>query len=53
LSYRIIIEPIAIQDIQIAIDYYDEKVFGLGEKFEAALNQHLVTLKNNPFFQCV
>ncbi len=51
MAFSIIIEPVALQDIQNAIDYYDEQLIGLGEKFEAALNQHLGALEKNPFFQ--
>ena len=51
MAYTIIIEPIALKDIQKAIDYYDEQLIGLGAKFEAALNQHLISLEKNPFFQ--
>lgn len=51
MGFSINIEPLALQDIQKAIDYYDEQQIGLGEKFEAAINHHLVTLIKNPFFQ--
>lgn len=51
MTYSIVIDPRAIQDIQKAIDYYDEKQPRLGEKFENALNKHLITLEKNPFFQ--
>ncbi|MBC9798432.1 hypothetical protein [Sinomicrobium weinanense] len=51
MAYSVIVEPVAIQDIQEAIDYYDEQQPGLGEKFEAVLNKHLIALKKNPFFQ--
>ena len=51
MAYNIVIEPIALQDIQQAIDYYDDQQIGLGEKFEATLNKHLISLERNPFFQ--
>ncbi|MGS2764458.1 type II toxin-antitoxin system RelE/ParE family toxin [Sinomicrobium sp. M5D2P9] len=51
MAYSIVIEPVAIQDIQEVIDYYDEQQPGLGEKFEGTLNKHLIALKKNPFFQ--
>ena len=51
MAYTLIIDPIAIQDIQKAIDYYDEQQPGLGKRFEAALNKHLITLEKNPFFR--
>ena len=33
MAYTIVIDPRAIQDIQEAIDYYEEKLPGLGKKF--------------------
>lgn len=50
MIYSVVIDPRAIQEIQQTIDYYDEQQTGLGEKFEAALNQRLITLEKNPFF---
>lgn len=50
MLFEIIIDPRAIQDIQDAINYYDEKQIGLGEKFLNALDKHLHTLEKNPFF---
>jgi hypothetical protein len=50
MIYSLVIDPRAIQEIQQAIDYYDEQQTGLGEKFEAALNQRLITLEKTPFF---
>ncbi|MEQ9164671.1 MAG: hypothetical protein RLO12_00320 [Fulvivirga sp.] len=51
MAYSIVIEPAAIQDIQQAIDYYDEQQIGLSKKFEASLNKQLVSLAKNPFYQ--
>ena len=51
MAYTIDIDPRAIQDIQEAIAYYDEQQVGLGEKFEAVLNEHLLTLLKNPYFR--
>jgi toxin ParE1/3/4 len=51
MAYSIVIEPAAIQDIQQAIDYYDEQQIGLSKKFETSLNKHLVSLAKNPFYQ--
>ena len=51
MAYALVIDPRAFLDIQQAIDYYDEKQAGLGEKFERALNKHLLALEKNPFFQ--
>lgn len=51
MPYSIDIDPRAIKDIQLAIDYYDEQQIGLGEKFEKALNQQLLLIEKNPYFQ--
>ena len=51
MIYRIVIEPIAIEDMQQAIDYYDKQQIGLGKKFENTLNKHLISLQKNPFFR--
>lgn len=51
MSFTIDIDPKAIQDIQKAIEYYDEQQIGLGEKFEQTLHKHLTTLEKNPFFR--
>lgn len=51
MAFGIFIDPAALLDIQKAIDYYNEQQDGLGKKFESALNQHLVSLEKNPFFQ--
>lgn len=51
MSYTVVLEPKAIQDIQEIIDHYEEEQPGLGEKFENALHQHLLTLQKSPFFQ--
>jgi toxin ParE1/3/4 len=51
MSYAIVLDPRAIRDVQDAIDYYDDEQVGLGQKFEKALNRHLIALEKNPFFQ--
>lgn len=51
MAFTLVIDPGVIRDIQEAIDYYDEQQTGLGERFEAALNKHLLTLEKNPFFR--
>jgi hypothetical protein len=44
MGFFIEIDPKAIEDIQNAIEYYDEKQLGLGEKFEQTL--YLITKKS-------
>ena len=51
MAFTLVIDPRAILDVQKAIDYYDEQQAGLGEKFENALNKHLLILEKNPFFR--
>lgn len=51
VNFEVIILPTALQDVQDAVDYYDEQSIGLGEKFEAELNEFLIALEFNPFFQ--
>lgn len=51
MAYTIDIDPMAIRDVQQAIDYYEEQQTGLGIKFENALNKQLITLEKNPFFR--
>lgn len=51
MPYHLIVDPRAIGDVQQAIDYYETKEPGLGVKFESALNEQLLRLEKNPFFQ--
>jgi len=45
-KFLILIEPEAINDIQLAIDYYDEAQIGLGKKFEYGLNKLITNLEH-------
>lgn len=51
MTYSITLDPMAIVDLQKAIDYYDEQQFGLGKRFEKTIDKHFTTLGKNPFFQ--
>ena len=51
MAYSLVIDPRATQDVQQAINYYEERQHGLGKKFENALNKQLLRLQQNPFFQ--
>jgi toxin ParE1/3/4 len=51
MDYSILLDERASQDIQEAIDYYEDQQPGLGEKFENALNKQIQVLEKNPFFQ--
>ncbi len=49
--FIVCVEDRAAQDIQIAVDYYNEKLSGLGKKFEEALDKEFEALSKNPFYQ--
>ena len=51
MAFTLVIDPRGIRDVQEAIDYYDEQQAGLGERFEATLNKHLLILQKNPLFR--
>ena len=51
MTYIVVLDPRAIQDLQDAINHYDKRQPGLGEKFEKTLNKYLITLQKSPFFQ--
>jgi plasmid stabilization system protein ParE len=51
MKFNIVIDPLALGDIQDAIDYYDDKKLGLGVEFENQLHQHFVSLSSVKFFQ--
>lgn len=51
MAYKIKIEPLAILDIQDAIDWYNVKQKGLGKRFYVAVKKHFKTISLNPFFQ--
>lgn len=51
MAFKVILEPRAIVDIQDAIDYYDEQLSGLGERFKATVDDYMQTIAENPFYQ--
>ncbi|MGO3181322.1 MAG: type II toxin-antitoxin system RelE/ParE family toxin [Aequorivita sp.] len=52
MSYLIITEPEAKDEIQEAYDYYESKQFGLGDEFLEYLEGYYDTLKTEiPFFE--
>lgn len=51
MTYTLVIDSRAIQDVQEAIDYYDNQQVGLGKRFEAVLNKSLLLLEKNPLFR--
>jgi hypothetical protein len=51
MAFVTVIDPGAMQDIQQALDYYEDQEPGLGKQFESTLNDSLLKLEKNPFFQ--
>lgn len=51
MSYKIVIEPRAIADIQDAVDYYETKREDLGAYFYQIVDEYIESIAKNPFFQ--
>lgn len=51
MSYKIVIEPRAIADIQDAVDYYETKREDLGAYFYQIVDEYIESIVKNPFFQ--
>ncbi len=49
-SYTVIFSPVAIEDVEQAVDYYEKQQPGLGKRFAARLLLTLNAIKRNPFF---
>lgn len=49
--YTVLIEDRAAEDIQDGMDFYDEQVQGLGDKFKEAVDKEFTALEKNPFYQ--
>lgn len=49
-QFLILLEPDAMDDIQSAIDFYDQKEVGLGKQFEKELNDYFSALEKSPYF---
>lgn len=49
--YEVIILDGALEDVQEAVYYYESRSVGLGERFESELNDFLLTLETNPYFE--
>lgn len=45
------IEPFAKNDIQLEINYYNEKQEGLGKKFHTEIKTSFNAIRQNPFYQ--
>jgi toxin ParE1/3/4 len=53
MAFQIVVETTAIQDIQAAIDYYDKQQIDLGKRFNTVLDEHILTIGKNPYFQII
>ena len=51
MIYKIVIETRALQDLQNAISFYENRQKGLGNKFYQVIQKHIEILKVNPYFQ--
>ncbi len=52
-SFIVIFSPVAIDEVEQTIDYYEERQSGLGKRFAAQLQLTLNAVKRNPFFASV
>ncbi len=51
MSYKLVIKPEVFEDIQQAIDWYNSRQKGLGEKFFNAVQQEYNNIRKNPGYQ--
>ena len=51
MSYKIVIEPRAIAEIQEAVEYYESKREDLGAYFFQIVDEYIESIAKNPFFQ--
>ena len=52
-KYLVIFSPLALNDIEQAVEYYNEQQRGLGKRFAAQVQVTLAAIKRNPFFASV
>ena len=50
-KFKIVLDTRAAQDIQDAINYYNQQQPGLGEYFLRSVNNSFSVMKENPFYQ--
>ncbi|REG86373.1 hypothetical protein [Algoriphagus antarcticus] len=51
MNFDVLVEPLAKEDIQQAIIFYEERKEGLGKESELELHHYFKILETNPFFQ--
>ena len=49
LDYKVSFSPKAEEDIEKAIEWYEDRILGLGRSFEGELNERILDLQRNPF----
>lgn len=52
-SFAVIFSPIAINDLEQAVVYYERKQTGLGKRFAANVQTTLNSIKRHPFFATI
>ncbi len=52
-NYKLKVTPEALEEIQEAIEYYNDKRRGLGKAFYLDLQQQFTLIKKNPFSRSV
>jgi plasmid stabilization system protein ParE len=50
MEFNVFIEPEALNDIQEAVYWYNEKQKGLGKRFFSEVKKKIVFLRKNPFY---
>lgn len=51
MNFEVVLDSRALDDIQRAIDFYDEQQPGLGRLFEETLNEYVQSISATPFLQ--
>lgn len=51
MAFTRAVDPEALDEIQLAIDYYEFQQPGLGRRFEATLDNHFQIFIKSPFFR--
>jgi len=51
--FKVIFSPVAIDDVEQIVDYYEKIQPGLGKRFAVQLRLTLDAVKHNPFFASV
>ena len=52
-NFTVTFFPLALEDIEQAFNYYEQRQNGLGERFTTQLQLTLNAIKRNPFFASV